>query len=118
MSTSRGGLFWTFPRAVDNFPGRGHQVMPSLTYAGGKLQLVYYDLREDVSGFFERFVDEFNILRLPPGTPGKKRHTLDVRTAQAAPAVAPQFASYSVTGQPSSQASQYLIGSRPGSSVI
>ena len=118
MSTSREGLFWTFPRAVDNFPGRGHQMMPALTYAGGKLQLVYYDLREDVSGFFERFVDEFNILRLPPGTPGKKRHTLDVRTAQASPGLAPQFASYSVTGQPSARASQYPIGSRPGSSVI
>ena len=118
VSTSREGIFWTFPRAVDNFPGRGHQMMPALTYAGGKLQLVYYDLREDVSGFFERFVDEFNILRLPPGTPGKKRHTLDVRTAQASPALAPQFASYSVTGQPSSRASQYPIGSRPGSSVV
>jgi parallel beta-helix repeat protein len=118
VSTSKEGLFWTFPRSVDNFPGRGHQFMPALTYAGGKLQLVYYDVREDVSGFFERFVDEFNILRLPPGTPGKKRHTLDVRTAQASPALSPQFASYSVTGQPSSRASQYPIGSRPGSSVI
>jgi hypothetical protein len=118
VSTSKEGLFWTFPRAVDNFPARGHQFMPALTYAGGKLQLVYYDLREDVSGFFERFVDEFNILKLPPGTPGKKRHTLDVRTAQANPALAPQFASYSVSGRPSSRASQYLIGSRPGSSVI
>ena len=118
VSTSKEGLFWTFPRAVDNFPGRGHQMMPALTFAGGKLQLVYYDVREDVSGFFERFVDEFNILKLPPGTPGKKRHTIDVRTAQASPASAPQFASYSVTGQPSSRASQYLIGSRPGSSVI
>ena len=27
-------------------PGRGHQLMPSLTFAGGKLMLVYYDLRE------------------------------------------------------------------------
>ncbi len=119
VSTSQGGLFWTFPRAIDNFPGRGHQIMPSLTYAGGKLQLVYYDLREDVSGFFERFVDELSILQLPPGTPGKRRHTVDVRTAQADPGIHPQFASYAVTPtNPSAEASRYLIGSRPGSNII
>ncbi len=119
MSTSSQGLFWTFPRAVDSFPERGHQFMPALTYAGGKLQLIYYDLREDVSGFFQRFVDELSILQLPPGTPGKRRHTLDVRTAQADPAVTPRFSSYSVTDtNPSSQASRYLFGSRAGSTEI
>lgn len=119
MATSKDGKFWTFPRAVDNFPGRGHQIMPALSFAGGKLQLVYYDFREDVSGFFEQFVDELSILLLPPGTPGKRRHTVDVRTAQADPGTSPQFASYSVTPiDPSTQASRYPIGSRPGSTLI
>jgi hypothetical protein len=119
MSTSTNGWLWTFPRAVDNFPGRGHQIMPALSYAGGKLQLVYYDLREDVSGFFEQYVDEFNILRLPPGTPGKRRHTTDVRSAQADPATHPRFTSYAVTPvDPSQEASRYMIGSRPGSAII
>jgi hypothetical protein len=119
VATSRDGRFWTFPRAVDNFPGRGHQIMPALSIAGGKLQLVYYDFREDVSGFFQQYVDELSILNLPPGTPGKKRHTVDVRTAQADPGQYPQFASYAVTPiDPSAEASRYMIGSRPGSSII
>ena len=119
IATSLDGKTWSMPRAVDNFPGRGHQIMPAMAYAGGRLQLVYYDLREDVSGFFERFVDEFSILRLPPGTPGKRRHTLDVRTAQADAGPSPQFTSYAVTPVDASpQASQYLVGSRPGSMLI
>ena len=32
--------------------------MPALTFAEGKLQLVYYDLREDVSQLFGQYVDE------------------------------------------------------------
>jgi hypothetical protein len=119
VSTSVDGRNWTLPRAVDNWPARGHQIMPAMTYVAGKVQVVYYDLREDVSGFFEQFVDEFNILRLPPGTPGKKRHTLDVRAAQAQSGPGLEFASYAVTpADPSERASQYLIGSRPGSSVV
>ena len=57
MSSSFAGLFWTSPRVVSEQRDEngqvipGHQFMPSLTFAGGKLMLVYYDLREDVSGF-------------------------------------------------------------------
>ena len=40
----------------------GHQIMPALTFAQGKLQLVYYDLREDVSQLFGQYVDELPIL--------------------------------------------------------
>ena len=119
LSTSVDGRTWSLPRAIDNWTGRGHQIMPAMVFAAGRLQLVYYDLREDLSGFFEEFVDEFNILRLPPGTPGKRRHTLDVRTAQAVAGPAPEFTSYAVTpSQESERASQYLIGSRPGSGTI
>ena len=34
-------------RPIDNQESPGHQIMPALTFAQGKLQLVYYDLRED-----------------------------------------------------------------------
>jgi hypothetical protein len=112
MSTSLDGWSWTMPRAIDNFPGPGHQIMPELTYGGGRLQLVYYDLREDISGFFERFVDELTVFLSPMP---RRRHTLDVRSAQARPGQAPEFASYSVLdSRPSFQTSRYLMGTRPG----
>ena len=28
-------------------PGRGHQIMPAITFANGRLTLLYYDLRLD-----------------------------------------------------------------------
>jgi hypothetical protein len=112
ISTSVGGAAWTMPRAVDNFPGAGHQIMPVLTYGGGRLQLVYYDLREDISGFFERFIDELTVFNAPIP---RRRHTLDVRSAQAGPGAAPEFASYSVIdSRPSNKTSRYLFGVRPG----
>ena len=47
------------PRSiVDNYPGPGHQFMPTLTFAAGKLVIAYYDLREDISGVFGRYVNE------------------------------------------------------------
>ena len=57
--------------------------MPALTFAQGKLQLIYYDLREDVSQLFGPFVDEAadpDRARTP-----RVRHTIDVRGAQADP---------------------------------
>ncbi|MGH9349939.1 MAG: Ig-like domain-containing protein [Vicinamibacterales bacterium] len=112
MSTALDGRNFTMPRAVDNFPGAGHQIMPELTYGGGRLQLVYYDLREDISGFFERFVDELTVFLAPLP---RRRHTLDVRSAQASPGAAPDFTSYSIIdSRPSFQASRYLFGLRPG----
>ena len=56
MSTSMDGVNWTTPFRVDNNPisddyadnfSRGSQLMPSLTFSGGKLMLLYYDLRLD-----------------------------------------------------------------------
>jgi uncharacterized protein YjbI with pentapeptide repeats len=55
-------MSWSLPVAVDNPPvgpnvptGRGHQIMPSLSFAAGKLMLVYYDLRLDnTTGVFTR----------------------------------------------------------------
>ncbi len=101
MSTSLNGVNWTPAQMVDHAPERpGHQIMPALTFGAGKLSLVYYDLRNDVSQLFGPFVDELPILTLnPPGL----RHTLDVRVAQAAPAEAPLFQSI--------QLSDYAIGS-------
>jgi hypothetical protein len=42
-------LNFTALSPVENSPTRGHQLMPSLTFGGGKLVLVYYDMHEDSS---------------------------------------------------------------------
>ncbi len=103
MSTSPTGAVWTPPRAVDESGVPGHQIMPALTYGGGKLSLAYYDFREDVSGLFGPYVDELPILTAtPPGL----RHTFDTRIAQAAPGAQPQFTS--------AQLSSYSFGALSG----
>jgi hypothetical protein len=106
MSTSRFGFMWSQPWAVDNPSSLpGHQLMPTLAYAGGKLVLVYYDLREDVSHTFAPWVREHDI------NPYVKRHTFDIRATQADPGDAPVF-------EPSVEVSEYRMGSRPGSTIL
>ena len=107
MSTSPTGAAWTAPRAVDESGALGHQVMPALAFGAGKLSLLYYDLREDVSGLFGPFVDELPILT---SVPVGLRHTLDARIAQAAPGAQPAFTSVRL--------SDYTIGSvTPGGPI-
>ncbi|HET7698804.1 MAG TPA: lectin-like protein [Vicinamibacterales bacterium] len=102
IATSTTGTTWTEPSTVANDALAGHQVMPSLSFAGGKLMVGYYDFREDVSLVFRKFVDETSAIAI-----ANKRHTVDVRAAMADPAAAPAF-------HPSVRVSEYLMGSRPG----
>ena len=106
VSTSIGGASWTDPRVTDSYLGAGHQIMPALAFAGSKMALAYYDLRNDASGGFDDLVFEygqqvFNQCRLSPGAAGplgfaavvncivsspdrlSRRHTLDMRAAVA-----------------------------------
>src|SRR5207302_1685138 len=55
LTTSTDGVHWTSPIPVDpvspdaneNPFQRGHQLMPSMTFAAGKVMLLHYDLRLD-----------------------------------------------------------------------
>ncbi len=112
LSTSAdGGASWSMPRSVvDNYPGRGHQIMPALAVAAGKLVLAYYDFRADVSQVFGRYANEAE------AAVAGVRHTVDLRAAMADPGNVPVFTDYAtVSGsspaRPSSQASRYLVGS-------
>jgi uncharacterized protein YjbI with pentapeptide repeats len=61
-NSTNNGLNWSVPAFVDNNTltddssgtfSRGHQFMPQLTFSGGKLMALYYDLRLDHTlGFF------------------------------------------------------------------
>ena len=137
VSTSSTGTIWAAPVPVDNPPVRGHQFMPSLSFASGLLGLVYYDMREDnTTGMFTPLGGgQYTETRVAvgdlaaPADPAKVfttgivdaspspdlgaleiRHTMEVRVAEAKPGVAPVFSSVRV--------SQYPIGSRPGNTGI
>jgi N-acetylneuraminic acid mutarotase len=74
ISTSNNGIQWSSPKPIDNHSGRGHQFMPSLTYAGSKIIAAWYDERDDFSERFDYYINDVS---------GEKRHTTDIRVAQA-----------------------------------
>jgi len=95
------------PEPVDNHSGGGHQIMPSLTCAGGKLMMTWYDTRKslgnvDADGNYTYHPDIAD-----PGPTGYP-HTLDVWVAQAeysSPPNNPVFTN-------STQVSRYLYQAR------
>jgi len=116
---------------------RGHQFMPQMTFTGGKLLVLYYDLRLDHTiGTFQpsaqfpdslgRFFLERRDVVPAPGDPllavfnpfiddanpplAKRRHTLDVVVAEANPALLPAFTVARV--------SRYKAGTVPGTTAI
>ncbi len=139
LSTSHDGVNWTAPAPVNDFAGRGHQYMPAMTFGGGQLMVVFYDLREDSTvgnftplggGLYQETRAPAGDLATNPPHPEKvftpyvldaapadlneggllRRHTVDVWGAQAPPADAPSFTALRI--------SQYEIGSVPGSATI
>jgi hypothetical protein len=60
--TKNDAMSWAAPVAVDNPPldstvptGRGHQIMPSMSFAAGRLSVLYYNVAFDhTRGLFER----------------------------------------------------------------
>jgi hypothetical protein len=100
LATSLAGLVWGAPRVVSEKDTLGHQFMPSMTFAGGRLMLVYYDLREDVTGFSSKFIDDRTAAQVG------KRHTMDIRASMGTPGSAPAF-------DPSIRVSDYFVGRRP-----
>lgn len=146
ISSSTDGATWLPPHLAEPNPiaesglepPPGHQLMPAITFAGGKLMLVFYDTREDhVSEQLNcancnaspvSYTTTYNFegdlaTSLPQQKPDRsqlvnvfngaisdtkpavltRRHTIDIRAAQAAPGPEPVFTSIKV--------SQYLFGS-------
>ena len=127
LSTSHDGLNFSAPMPVDNKPltdadypadadsfSRGHQFMPAMTFAGGKLVMTYYDLRLDgttgvytvnnpfgpdaIGQFFEEdrpsVGDPAAALFTPYVDDGNltiRRHTMDVMVAESNGGLQPVF---------------------------
>src|SRR5205807_596341 len=69
MVTSRDGQHWTDRAPVADYPGRGHQFMPAMTFAGGKLMVIFYDVRDDntVGNFTSLSGGKYVEARVPAG---------------------------------------------------
>jgi hypothetical protein len=134
VATSADGVNWSNSSqyVADPYGGRGHQFLPTLSFAGGTLVLAYYDSRDDqtMGVYTPTGGGHYSEKRVPmpggnlaanlpdtatvftdfiyDGTTGLKfRHTIDVRAVQALPGAAPAFA-------PSMKVSQYKFGTLPG----
>jgi hypothetical protein len=152
MTTSvDGGNTWSAPAAVDNglitddlgnpfqnLSGRGHQLMPSLSFSAGQVTLIHFDTRQDhtmgvftptfdnngnATGYSEsrELLDDlvtnlgsvFNSY-IDDSTLTITRHTIDVQAQQATPAPAgqpglPNFSSFRVA--------RYFIGFDPNANL-
>ncbi|MBI4908849.1 MAG: putative Ig domain-containing protein [Acidobacteria bacterium] len=133
VATSSDGI--NFPvaqqRVADPYSAGGHQLMPSITFAGGRLMLVYYDSRD--SQTYGRYTalggGEYREERVRVGDPNKpftgdkgrfvmddrtlpRLHTVDLRGVQAIPASA-GAADISPSFGASFRISQYQFGKLP-----
>ena len=100
LSYSYLGSSWSTPQPVANtdengLPFLGHQIMPSLSFGAGKLILVWYDQRHDVSA--DRYGYAYWIQDNLP-----YRHTMDVWTAVA------ETKNFPALAWKSTQVSRYL----------
>jgi len=87
IKTSPDGIDWTGPTVlVNDDEGCGHQLMPSLTYAAGRLMMTWYDTRKSLGN--DPGICGYDI---SDNGPSGLRHTMDVRIAQALPSTNPSF---------------------------
>ncbi len=117
------GMQFAGPVTVDPYQKRGHQIMPAMSFASGKLTVAWYDFRDDdqvavytaTGGGNYAFSDEVpegvtpiysTYVADPAGPPYPSsvwRHTVDVRAAQANSGFPPSF-------RGSMMVSQYTYG--------
>ena len=112
VKSSSGGLDWSSPPITveDNVDLEGHQFMPSMTFAAGKLMIAWYDSRESVrlekGGNTEKWITDYYLGEGECPDPPEEHHpcywreTIDVRIAQANPGA--------LSFEPSTQVSRYI----------
>jgi hypothetical protein len=84
-SSTTTGASWKSPEFVDNYAGLGgFQVIPSAGAAEGVVQIAWYDSRDDLTQFGGPLINGLPFLNDYLDATGKvRRHTIDVRAAQA-----------------------------------
>ena len=136
LSSSTDGTTWTPAIEPDPAGVPGQQIMPTLAFAGGLLNLAYYDSRDDDTiGIFTALgMGQYSQLRQDVGDilvdptlvfngfisdnkppdfmlPLLRRHTIDLRATQALPGFPLGFS-------PAFEVTSYIFGSRPGDTTI
>ena len=97
--------------ATEDYNAEGHQFMPSMTFAAGKLLIAWYDSRESVrlkhGGNTEKWLTDYYLGQGVCPDPGSVndhpcwwRETIDIRIAQKNPGIS--------SFEPSTQVSRYL----------
>ena len=103
LTTSKnGGNTWSVPDPIEDL-GIGHQIMPTLSFAAGKLLAAWYDLRNSKRGSeygFGPWIDD-------DGNTSPWRQTIDVRASRADP---PTSEERNPVFDLSIQVSRYLLG--------
>lgn len=80
VSSSNNGNQWSTPVPVDNYAGRGHQLMPAMACSANTATVLWYDQRADnAQTLFGPAI--FGPLIADP-IPPPPAHTIDVRAAQ------------------------------------
>ena len=120
VSSSRDGRNWSSPSVVENFAGRGHQIVPQSAVAGGRIQVNWIDTRNNEPGTFDRFIADFRAdaagNRVPLTAPADASAPPTVIYRQMAEIFAAQAPASSANGQPSltfvppAQVSRYRFG--------
>jgi hypothetical protein len=130
VKRSPGGLFWWWPaERANRSDERGHELMPSLLYHGGRILLVHYTLAEDhtvgiltpagggaftearqLAGDLAAPADPTKVFRefVADTAPGglKRRHTMDVWVREAEPTLC----DFDLDFTSSRRVSQYYFG--------
>ena len=106
LTTSKnGGNTWSVRDPIEDL-GFGHQIMPTLSFAAGKLLAAWYDLRESKRGSeygFGPWIDD----TYDPNVAGSEwRQTIDVRASRADPPTSERNPVFDL----SIQVSRYLFG--------
>ncbi len=108
IKASKNGVDWSEKVPVDNhLGGGGHQIMPSLTYAGGRLMMTWYDTRKSLGYVAQDGTYQHADEIIDPGPTGNP-HTLDVWVAQAYPSNPGPNPPASPSFTDSTQVSRYL----------
>jgi hypothetical protein len=84
IRTSKNGIDWSDPTAVDNHAGGGHQIDPSMIFSGGELKIAWYDTRKSLGNVDQNGTYHYHPDIADPGPTGL-RHTLDTWVARADP---------------------------------
>jgi len=84
IRTSKNGIDWSDPTAIDNHAGGGHQIDPTVIFSGGTLKITWLDTRKSLGNVRQDGSYIYHPDIADPGPTGMP-HTIDTWVAHADP---------------------------------